>query len=107
MGTTLRISILLNCTLLGCLAFLLLTGRRGPLPVEVSATADNPSPVTEVAIRVPLAAPTAEARPFYWRQIESADYRIYIANLRAIGCPEQTIRDIITADVDSLCAARR
>src|SRR5437868_6638046 len=31
---------------------------------------------------------------FHWSQIESSDYRAYIANLRAIGCPEPTIRDI-------------
>jgi hypothetical protein len=33
--------------------------------------------------------------------LESTDYRTYVRNLRAIGCPEQTIRDIITADVDA------
>ena len=32
---------------------------------------------------------------FSWRDVESPDYPVYIANLRAIGCPEQTIRDII------------
>jgi hypothetical protein len=37
-----------------------------------------------------------------WGQIESPDYPTYIANLRAIGCPESTIRDIITADVTKL-----
>jgi hypothetical protein len=46
-------------------------------------------------------------RQFQWKQLESSDYRTYIANLRAIGCPRQTIRDIITADVDSLYAPRR
>ena len=45
--------------------------------------------------------------PFSWRQIESADYPTYIANLRDIGCPEQTIRDIIIADVNGLYARRR
>jgi hypothetical protein len=50
---------------------------------------------------------SAAGRPrFSWRQIESDDYHQYIANLRAIGCPEQTIRDIILADVDKLYAAR-
>jgi hypothetical protein len=38
--------------------------------------------------------------------VESEDYREYIANLRAIGCPEKTIRDIILADVKELFAAR-
>src|SRR2546426_10293400 len=34
------------------------------------------------------------APSFLWSQIESADYRQYVANLRAIGCPEQIVRDI-------------
>jgi hypothetical protein len=51
------------------------------------------------------AAPTA--KPFNWSELESSDYRAYIANLAAIGCPKQTIRDIIVADVDSLYAPRR
>ena len=41
-----------------------------------------------------------------WEQLESADYRVYVANLRKVGCPEQTIRDIIIADVHSLYAPR-
>ena len=38
--------------------------------------------------------------------MESADYKMYIANLREIGCPEETVRDIIVADVDKLLASR-
>src|SRR5262245_2896137 len=41
-----------------------------------------------------------------WQQLESEDYRAYIARLRSIGCPEQTIRDIIIADLDQLLAPR-
>lgn len=44
---------------------------------------------------------------FHWSQIESDDYAKFIENLRAIGCPEPTIRDIIVADVDQLFAQRR
>jgi hypothetical protein len=44
---------------------------------------------------------------FTWHELESDDYPTYIANLRDIGCPEQTIRDIIIADVNSLYARRR
>jgi hypothetical protein len=44
---------------------------------------------------------------FTWGEVESADYPTYIANLRAIGCPEPTIRDIIVADVNQLFARRR
>src|SRR6266436_2371542 len=42
-----------------------------------------------------------------WRSIESEDYRAYIKNLREIKCPEETIRDIIIADVNKLFARRR
>ncbi|HWC61921.1 MAG TPA: hypothetical protein VHC44_19695, partial [Verrucomicrobiae bacterium] len=42
-----------------------------------------------------------------WSHVESPDYTTYIANLRSIGCPEQTIRDIIIADVNALYAKRR
>lgn len=38
--------------------------------------------------------------------METPDYRQYIARLRAIGCPEQTIRDLIIADLDKLYSAR-
>ena len=44
---------------------------------------------------------------FRWSQLESTDYRQYIANLRAIGCPEATVRDIVITDVMRLYAARR
>jgi LysM repeat protein len=42
-----------------------------------------------------------------WSHVESPDYAIYVQNLRGIGCPEQTIRDIIIADVNALYAKRR
>jgi hypothetical protein len=44
---------------------------------------------------------------FNWSQLESPDYRQYIANLRAIHCPESTLRDIILTDVMRLYAQRR
>ena len=44
---------------------------------------------------------------FTWNEIETPDYQQYITNLRNIACPEQTIRDIITADVNQLYARKR
>jgi len=44
---------------------------------------------------------------FNWREVESDDYRQYIANLRGIGCPENTIKDIILTDILKLYSARR
>jgi hypothetical protein len=44
---------------------------------------------------------------FSWQEVESPDYEKFIANLRDISCPEQTIRDIIIADVNALYARKR
>src|SRR6185437_880523 len=44
---------------------------------------------------------------FTWQELESPDYQAYVANLREIGCPQQTIRDIIVADVNQLYARKR
>jgi hypothetical protein len=44
---------------------------------------------------------------FRWRQLESANYEEYVGNLRAIGCPEKTVRDIILADVEDYYRKRR
>jgi len=59
--------------------------------------------------RETVPAPSAAVQvnaPFDWRQVESADYRQYVDNLRAIECPEATIRDIIMADVNELFTGR-
>ena len=44
---------------------------------------------------------------FSWQELETPDYAAYVINLREIGCPEQTIRDIIIADVNQLYARKR
>ena len=41
-----------------------------------------------------------------WTTVESADYRAYIKNLRDIACPEETVRDIIIADINKLYAPK-
>ena len=43
---------------------------------------------------------------FHWSEVESADYKEYISRLRAVQCPEETIRDIIVADINKLYAPR-
>src|SRR5688572_7701969 len=53
------------------------------------------------------AEPLKPEQPFDWRVVESEDYKKYISNLRSIGCPEETIRDIIIADVNKLFEQRK
>ena len=54
----------------------------------------------------PLPSATAGGESFVWSSIETSDYKIYIANLRRIKCPEATIRDIIIAEIDRYYAPR-
>jgi hypothetical protein len=62
---------------------------------------------TNVSSFAPGTNALARRQPFTWREIESTDYHAYITNLRSIGCPEPTIRDIIVADVNALYDRRR
>lgn len=39
---------------------------------------------------------------FQWAQLESGDYRVYVANLRAVHCPERIIQDLIFHDLERL-----
>lgn len=43
---------------------------------------------------------------FTWRLLESDDFKKYIENLRSVGCPEQTIQDIIIAEVNKVYAGK-
>jgi hypothetical protein len=83
--------------------------RPRALPVPTSAAASD----AVADLRDPTArrttvrsAAAVEDEPFQWSRLESEDYRAYIANLRAIGCPETTLRDIIVADVNKLFAGQ-
>lgn len=82
------------------------------LPAE--SASDSPAPVTRGATGRPAGLTMTNLTQRYdstnvigWHAVESEDYRKYIANLRAIGCPEETIRDIIVADVNKLFESRR
>ena len=66
----------------------------------------NPAPAAETSATA-SAIRKIPTESFDWRTVESEEYPKYIANLRAIGCPEDTIRDIITADVNKLFEDRR
>ncbi|MGE3311653.1 MAG: hypothetical protein AB7O66_16930, partial [Limisphaerales bacterium] len=85
-----------------------------PVPAPTAATppttrsAASPEAAPEPALAAsPAVITQATGRKFNWEQVESADYRQYIQNLRSIGCPDETIRDIILADVNKLYEAKR
>jgi hypothetical protein len=94
------ILILTNVVLAGVVVALLVgSWMDPPRAATTSAPEITVAPAESLVPTQPtLIAPKPD--PFRWSQIESTDYRTYVANLRGIGCPEQTIRDIVTADVD-------
>lgn len=61
-----------------------------------------PPPPALTPAPFPEAAPSHVAADFHWSRIESSSYPRFISNLRQIGCPEQTIRDIVIADLSQL-----
>jgi hypothetical protein len=106
------LSLLLNVALVLALAWAIKgkTPPSAPIPAteasEAAAKPAKPVPATpaETAASFEAAKPD---RKFDWHMVESEDYKKYIANLRAIGCPEETIRDIIIADVNKLFESRK
>ena len=100
MKATLRVSILLNLALLGSLIFVLANQPR-EATTAASVITESKSSVQAAAAPATPAPSRLEPDPFRWSRLVSAkDYRVYIANLRAIGCPETTIEDIVRGDTE-------
>lgn len=103
------ISIGLNLVLLGIASYLVVAAARAPKSGSSSPSTSLASPGktgTSGAIHSG-AIPQTSGPSFNWSRVESPDYQIYIRNLRAIGCPEETVRDIIVADVGKLYERKR
>ncbi len=107
MKTLLKFSILLNLLLAGGLIFALMNRRGEQIPpsqVSLDAQPAAPEPTHSVS---PVAVESAPA-PFRWQQLDSQDdYRLFVENLRAIGCPENSIGDIVRGNVSRAFAWER
>ena len=103
----LLISIVANLICVAGLFWMLADRQQPPAqlgsPVSAAASAG--------AGRAPQAASVErivrEVEPFHWSQIEADDYQTYVENLRRIGCPEETIRDLVKQDLDKLYDQRK
>ncbi len=69
--------------------------------VVTNAAAQKNSP------EVPVTVTNVTAAGFHWREIESGEYPVYVANLRKVNCPEKTIRSILIPDIEELYDKRR
>ncbi|MFA6546014.1 MAG: hypothetical protein WCS99_16460, partial [Limisphaerales bacterium] len=62
--------------------------------------------ITRHVVHQPAPAPApvtvTNAPPFHWSALESPDYIRYADNLRTVGCPERTLRDILLPDIEKL-----
>jgi hypothetical protein len=98
------ISVCINVALAGAY----FVSKRSTPVAEPAADSAVPAKPTknERARRAHVDVAGSQTNGFRWGSVESDDYREYIENLRAIGCPEETVRDIIIADVNKLYAGR-
>lgn len=69
-------------------------GMRPEVQAECPAF-EHPAPVSHSR-----AGPGA----FQWQQLDAPDFATYVANLRKIGCPEATIRDIVDGELREIYA---
>ena len=59
--------------------------------------APRPAPAPQKA-----ASTFSKKQPFHWKELESPDFATFIQNLRGIGCPEPTIRDIVSGELTDI-----
>jgi hypothetical protein len=96
--------LMINLMTLGLVVYFVAT-RTATSPFA-APNPDTAAPAPEPAAKETVQEIVTVTNEFQWRQLESEDYKSYIERLRSIGCPEQTIRDIIIADLDKLLAPR-
>ncbi|PYJ83409.1 MAG: hypothetical protein DME22_15775, partial [Verrucomicrobia bacterium] len=92
MKRALQFSLLLNVLLLG------FAWRRSahPRPILRQLRTEVGEPLKNSFQRISRSQTAAPQPPTPWDALEAALPAEFIARLRAIGCPEQTIRDIVT-----------
>jgi hypothetical protein len=105
------ILVALNIAFLGVIALLvlLLKEKQGP-PRFLHTPHPVTNTVTQIAVRKVNATnllALLASRQVSWANIESTNYFVYVNNLRTFGVPEETVRDIVVADVHKFFVQRR
>jgi hypothetical protein len=103
------LSMSLNVTLAVAI-FLLARSPATITPGPASGSqAQSPAPLATVAPAHETSTPQSGAvwPPFVWSQIAADDLKVYRDNLRAVGCPEATVRDVIMAEINERFGPRR
>lgn len=110
MKTALKISLALNAGLLASLMYInaVATPRTEPAAVmpPLPAVKATPVPSAGVSTTATQIQTRVESAPFRWSQLYAPDYHDYVKNLRVVGCPEATVRVIVSADVQAAYSVR-
>lgn len=85
------------------------TTAAHPPPAEPPTTGVTEAGVTNDAnvTNLPAAVLTAGGQKFGWEQLDKPEYDTYLANLKAVGCPDEKVRYIILTDINELISKRR
>ncbi|HJO09049.1 MAG TPA: hypothetical protein QGH16_04310 [Verrucomicrobiota bacterium] len=102
----LMVSIVANLVCLVGLFWLFADRQQPSAPSQVPPAAST-VPSQTLAQAAPVERIVREFESFHWSQIEAEDYQTYVENLRRIGCPEETIRDLVKQDLEKLYDQRK
>jgi len=94
-------SMILNIVLLAALCWVWMRPEKR----MAEAPAQTAAETTATAGPTPKAQ--AAAPVFHWSQLDAADFATFVKNLRDIGCPEATIRDIVRGELREIYAEKR
>lgn len=89
------------------LGWLVAAWMQAPVAPATAPASHVAAVVAPAAVTPAPAPPAPESAAFDWSQLVAADFKVYRDNLRSIGCPEQTVRDIITAEINAQYLGRR
>jgi hypothetical protein len=103
----LMISIVANLVCLAGLFWLFTDRQPSTGPSQPAPVAASSAPSRALGQAAPVERIVREVEAFHWSQIEADDYQTYVENLRRIGCPEETIRDLVKQDLDKLYDQRK
>ena len=98
-----------TAAVLAVVAALRFQARRPAVPASPTTESAAASATADEGRAGNRALPSAPARlvdAFAWSQVLTNDLHAYIRNLRAVECPEATVRDIVVGEVNRLFASR-
>lgn len=102
------ISLALNVVLGGWLVRRATSAAPAPVPrIPRLPIVTEPAPGVPGETNIATATPQIIDADFHWSELVAEDFKLYRDHLRAVGCPEATVRDIILSEIDEHFLQRR